>query len=270
MEIRGDSPPMWRRRFIRRNTCQSLVVDMDITKPVVARHRCISLGTRDDAIQCGSRVCTGLWSARSTWGFSPGGSSSAGRFGRLDLGLRTFSCTCSAYPRTSRCSPDVSQPSACEMRPERNHRTHSSRAAENSPAPTPVQSLPRKNSCRNRPEKPSARALSQLLPLRDMLRVRPAASHIAIHPGPPVNADSTSPALVWRCGLPFGPIRSAHLPALPHQKSHRHGHRLQSNNHLLSSLWRYKVLCHHILTKTADYLERPYYHHSRHRRRHGI
>lgn len=63
---------------------------------------------------------------------------------------------------------------------------------------------------------------------------------------------------------------SAHLPALPHRKSHRRGHHLRSNDHLLSSLWRYKVLCHHILTKTAGYLERPYYHHSRHRRRHGI
>lgn len=73
-----------------------------------------------------------------------------------------------------------------------------------------------------------------------------------------------------RCGLPFGPIRSTYLSALPHRKSHRYGRRLRSSDHLLSSLWRYKVLCHHILTKTVDYLERPNYHHSRHRRRHGI
>lgn len=98
-------------------------------------------------------------------------------------GLRTFSCTYASYPRAGRRSSGVSQPSAGEMRPERNHRTHSSRAAENSPTPTPDQSPPWKNSCFSRPKKPSARALSQLLPLRDMLRVRPAASHIAIHPG---------------------------------------------------------------------------------------
>lgn len=71
-------------------------------------------------------------------------------------------------------------------------------------------------------------------------------------------------------GLPVEPIRFTHLSALPYRKSHRHGRRLRSSDHLLSSLWRYKVLCHRILTKTADYLERPYYHHSRHRRRHGI
>lgn len=75
-------------------------------------------------------------------------------------GLRTFSCTYTAYLRASRRSSGVSQPSACEMRPERNHRIHSSRAAENSPAPTPDQSLPWKNSCFSRPKKPSARARS--------------------------------------------------------------------------------------------------------------
>lgn len=76
--------------------------------------------------------------------------------------------------------------------------------------------------------------------------------------------------VVGRCGLLVGPIRSTYLSALPHRKSHRYGRRLRFNDHLLSSLWRYKVLCHHILTKTAGCLERPYYHHSRHRRRHGI
>lgn len=76
--------------------------------------------------------------------------------------------------------------------------------------------------------------------------------------------------VVGRCGLLVGPIRSTHLSALPHRKSHRYGRHLRFNDHLLSSLWRYKVLCHHILTKTVGYLERPYYHHSRHRRRHDI
>lgn len=76
--------------------------------------------------------------------------------------------------------------------------------------------------------------------------------------------------VVGRCGLLVGPIRSTYLSALPHRKSHRYGRHLQFNDHLLSSLWRYKVLCHHILTKTVGYLERPYYHHSHHRRRHGI
>ena len=76
--------------------------------------------------------------------------------------------------------------------------------------------------------------------------------------------------VVGRCGLLVGPIRSTYLSALPHRKSRRYGRHLRFNDHLLSSLWRYKVLCHHILTKTVDYLERPYYHHSRHRRRHGI
>ena len=76
--------------------------------------------------------------------------------------------------------------------------------------------------------------------------------------------------VVGRRGLLVGPIRSTYLSALPHRKSHRYGRRLRFNDHLLSSLWRYKVLCHHILTKTVGCLERPYYHHSRHRRRHGI
>lgn len=76
--------------------------------------------------------------------------------------------------------------------------------------------------------------------------------------------------VVGRCGLLVGPIRSTYLSALPHRKSHRYGRRLRFNDHLLSSLWRYKVLCHHILTKTVGYLERPYYHRSRHRRRHDI
>lgn len=177
------------------------------------------------------------------------------------MGLRTFSCTYTAYPRASRCLSGVSQPSTCEMRPERNHRIHSSRAAENSPAPIPVQSLPWKNSCLSRPKKPPAQALSQLTPLRDMLQARPVLPSTRILPA----------LRSWgRCGLPFGPIRSTYLPALPHRKSHRHGRHLRSSDHLLSSLWRYKVLCHHILTKTVGYLERPYYHHSRHRRRHGI
>ena len=76
--------------------------------------------------------------------------------------------------------------------------------------------------------------------------------------------------VVGRCGLLVGPIRSTYLSALPHRKSHRYGRHLRFNDHLLSSLWRYKVLCHHILTKTVGYLERPYYHRSRHRRRHDI
>ena len=52
----------------------------------------------------------------------------------------------------------------------------------------------------------------------------------------------SAPAMAGRCGLPFGPIRSIYLSALPHRKSHRYGRHLRSSGHLLSSLWRYKLI----------------------------
>ena len=128
-----------------------------------------------------------------------------------------------------------------------------------------------------RPDPGPVPAVEELLPQQaeealgtGVVAAHALARHAAGQAGPPVNADPASPALVGRCGLLVGPIRSTYLSALPHRKSHRYGRHLRFNDHLLSSLWRYKVLCHHILTKTVGYLERPYYHHSRHRRRQDI
>ena len=65
-----------------------------------------------------------------------------------------------------RCSSGVSQPSAWDMRPERSNRIQASSSDMNLARPTPLQSRGWKNSCLSRPKKPSARALSPLVPLR--------------------------------------------------------------------------------------------------------
>ena len=99
-------------------------------------------------------------------------------------GLRTISCTSySACPRDSQYSSGVIHPSASEILPALNHASHASSAAMNPSAVTPDQSPAWKNSCLSRPKNPSARALSQLMPFRDMLRTRPARSHMETRPG---------------------------------------------------------------------------------------
>lgn len=101
----------------------------------------------------------------------------------IEKGVRTFSCTCAGQPGATLCSSGVSQPRTREDLPPEPPYPAAELHHEVAERPAPPVARVEELALEQAEEPLATRALSPLVPLRDMLRARPCSRHSAIQPG---------------------------------------------------------------------------------------